>query len=121
MPLAPVGAEAVRPAGEPALTFQANVLLNNRFRITWDVTGLPATNFAMAFVTVFPSGAPIFDPDVLKFIASAGAAVGQLDAYGAWISRFGDVRQTWTCSGFFFMQTDSGLRSLPEKLLVGIG
>lgn len=117
MPLAPTGAEAVQPLEPTVTNFEVIKAPIRRFRVDWDVDAYLSTDYGVAFVTTLPTGSPVYTPSVLRFIASEAADVGQLNAYDEYVAIFGLVQPDWTVSGNFYIQNESGLRSVPVKLL----
>lgn len=117
---APTGAEAVRPVTPTVTNFEVVHPPISRFRVDWDTGTYLATDYGMAFVTVLPTNSPVYDPSVLRFIASGAATVGELNAYDEFVAVFGAIQHNWTVSGLFYIQNMSGLRSVGAKLLVTV-
>lgn len=114
---APTGTEATQPV-EPAVTnFEVRRPPISWFRVEWTDPGYEATDLCLAFVTVIPSGSPVYDPSVIKFVASELATAEILNAWDEFIAIFGLPASGWTISGRFYAQRASGLRSVPTKLL----
>jgi len=112
----PTGADAIQPGTPTVDNFEVIGTPTDMFKVEWDVSGWQATDYGIVFVRVLPSGATVYTPSSLRFIASAGALVGEILAYPQFVLIFGAAQAGWTVSGKFHIQNGSGLRSVAVEV-----
>lgn len=114
---APTSAEAVQPIAVSGGSLDVNMIPIAHYTLTWTAPGTGSTDYLINAVMVYPSGAPVYDPNVQRFIVGVSIELGTYNAIAEFRERFGNVRVGWTVAGFVWRQNVSGLRSTPEKVI----
>ena len=109
--VAPVGAEATRPASVVPLTFAVASGTPGTFTATWPVAGILATDYAVVLVGVMQSGAQLYTPNRAYWVGAVLGTLGALSLGADFAAIFGAVRPGWSVRGTFHIQRGSGLRS----------